>query len=143
LKPVRVNYNRRFLHLFVPAYAQTRQNLRQCEKCGLASHVQCTTQAKLELTRIGAFGSERAMFESNFPIDKGSCGYAVLWNAFKRIAAGCSAAEEHALSPTLLLNCTPFGSDTGASRRTRDKPSGTDQTDDSQPTLSGAPHKRA
>jgi L-fuconolactonase len=46
---------------------------------------------------IAAFGPQRAMFESNFPVDKGSCGYAVLWNAFKRIAAGCSAAEKQAL----------------------------------------------
>ena len=48
-------------------------------------------------TCIAAFGTERAMFESNFPVDKGSCGYAALWNAFKRIAAGCSAAEKAAL----------------------------------------------
>src|ERR1700686_5247275 len=48
-------------------------------------------------TCIAAFGARRAMFESNFPVDKGSCGYAALWNAFKRIAAGCSAAEKAAL----------------------------------------------
>jgi L-fuconolactonase len=48
-------------------------------------------------TCIAAFGPERAMFESNFPVDKGSCGYAALWNAFKRIAAGCSAVEKAAL----------------------------------------------
>jgi L-fuconolactonase len=48
-------------------------------------------------TCIAAFGPERAMFESNFPVDKGSCGYAALWNAFKRIAADCSAAEKAAL----------------------------------------------
>jgi predicted TIM-barrel fold metal-dependent hydrolase len=48
-------------------------------------------------TCIAAFGPERAMFESNFPVDKGSCSYSVLWNAFKRIAAGCSAAERAAL----------------------------------------------
>jgi len=48
-------------------------------------------------TCIAAFGAERAMFESNFPVDKGSCGYQALWNAFKRIAAGCSAAEKAAL----------------------------------------------
>jgi L-fuconolactonase len=48
-------------------------------------------------TCIEAFGPERAMFESNFPVDKGSCGYAALWNAFKRIAGGCSAAEKQAL----------------------------------------------
>ena len=48
-------------------------------------------------TCISAFGPDRAMFESNFPVDKGSCGYAALWNAFKRIAAGCSATEKAAL----------------------------------------------
>ena len=48
-------------------------------------------------TCIAAFGPERAMFESNFPVDKGSCGYAALWNAFKRIASGYSAAEKAAL----------------------------------------------
>ena len=48
-------------------------------------------------TCIAAFGSERAMFESNFPVDKGSCSYAALWNAFKRIAAGYTAAEKAAL----------------------------------------------
>ena len=48
-------------------------------------------------TCIAAFGPERAMFESNFPVDKGSCSYHVLWNAFKRIAGGCSAAERAAL----------------------------------------------
>jgi len=48
-------------------------------------------------TCIAAFGPERAMFESNFPVDKGSCSYHVLWNAFKRITAGCSQAEKAAL----------------------------------------------
>ena len=46
---------------------------------------------------ITAFGPDRAMFESNFPVDKGSCGYAALWNAFKRITTGCSGAEKAAL----------------------------------------------
>ena len=36
----------------------------------------------------------RCMFESNFPPDKQSCGYTELWNAFKRITAGASAAEK-------------------------------------------------
>ena len=48
-------------------------------------------------TCIAAFGPSRAMFESNFPVDKGSGSYHVFWNAFKRIAAGCSAAEKSAL----------------------------------------------
>ena len=37
------------------------------------------------------------MFESNFPVDKISSSYTVLWNAFKRLAAGCSADEKDAL----------------------------------------------
>jgi L-fuconolactonase len=45
-------------------------------------------------TCIEAFGPQRCMFESNFPVDKGSYGYAVGWNAFKRLAAGASAAEK-------------------------------------------------
>ena len=35
---------------------------------------------------IECFGSSRCMFESNFPVDKLSCSYGNLWNAFKRIA---------------------------------------------------------
>lgn len=46
---------------------------------------------------IEAFGVERCMFESNFPVDKASCTYTALWNAFKRIAAGASAYEKAAL----------------------------------------------
>jgi predicted TIM-barrel fold metal-dependent hydrolase len=48
-------------------------------------------------TCIAAFGVGRCMFESNFPVDMGSCSYATLWNAFKRIAGGCSADEKAAL----------------------------------------------
>ena len=48
-------------------------------------------------TCIEAFGPERCMFESNFPVDMGACSYATLWNAFKRIAAGYSATEKTAL----------------------------------------------
>lgn len=43
---------------------------------------------------IELFGSSRCMFESNFPVDKGGYGYAVGWNAFKRLAAGASAEEK-------------------------------------------------
>lgn len=46
---------------------------------------------------VELFGSDRCMFESNFPVDKGMFSYAVLWNAFKRLAAGASAAEKTAL----------------------------------------------
>jgi predicted TIM-barrel fold metal-dependent hydrolase len=48
-------------------------------------------------TCIEAFGPDRAMFESNFPPDKGQCSYQVIFNAFKRIAASCSDTEKDAL----------------------------------------------
>jgi len=48
-------------------------------------------------TCIEAFGPDRCMFESNFPVDLGSCTYDVLWNAFKVLARGASADEKAAL----------------------------------------------
>jgi predicted TIM-barrel fold metal-dependent hydrolase len=48
-------------------------------------------------TCIDAFGVRRGMFESNFPPDKQSCNYFVLWNTFKRIVSGASAEEKEAL----------------------------------------------
>jgi L-fuconolactonase len=46
---------------------------------------------------IDCFGPQRCMFESNFPVDKASCSYRTLWNAFKKIAAGASNTEKAAL----------------------------------------------
>jgi L-fuconolactonase len=43
---------------------------------------------------IEAFGTDRCMFESNFPVDKGGYGYAAGWNAFKRLAADAGAEEK-------------------------------------------------
>jgi predicted TIM-barrel fold metal-dependent hydrolase len=37
------------------------------------------------------------MFESNFPVDKRSLSYAVLWNALKKMVATFSESEKHAL----------------------------------------------
>jgi predicted TIM-barrel fold metal-dependent hydrolase len=48
-------------------------------------------------TCIEAFGADRCMFESNFPVDKGMCSYRVLWNALKRLASGAGASEKTAL----------------------------------------------
>jgi predicted TIM-barrel fold metal-dependent hydrolase len=45
-------------------------------------------------TCVEAFGANRCMFESNFPVDKGACSYPVLFNAFKRLASGASASEK-------------------------------------------------
>jgi predicted TIM-barrel fold metal-dependent hydrolase len=43
---------------------------------------------------IEIFGPSRCMMESNFPVDKQSCGYGVLWNAFKRITHYHSDTEK-------------------------------------------------
>ncbi len=48
-------------------------------------------------TLIEAFGADRCMFESNFPVDKGMCGYGVLWNAFQRLASGAGEDERAGL----------------------------------------------
>lgn len=48
-------------------------------------------------TCIELFGAQRCLFESNFPVDKLGTGYRVLWNAYKRLAAGASADEKAAL----------------------------------------------
>lgn len=49
------------------------------------------------LHAIECFGPDRAMFESNFPVDRRSISYPVLWNGFKKIASGFSDAEKSAL----------------------------------------------
>jgi predicted TIM-barrel fold metal-dependent hydrolase len=46
---------------------------------------------------IEAFGADRCMFESNFPVDAATCSYRTLWNVFKRITAGASLTEKSAL----------------------------------------------
>ena len=40
---------------------------------------------------IECFGPDRCMFESNFPVDRMSISYPVLWNGLKKIAAGLLA----------------------------------------------------
>ncbi|MEM8743489.1 MAG: amidohydrolase family protein [Pseudomonadota bacterium] len=47
--------------------------------------------------QIEKFGVERCMFESNFPVDKVSCSYTVVWNMFKKLARDFSADEKAAL----------------------------------------------
>ena len=49
------------------------------------------------LHAIEAFGPDRCMFESNFPVDKRSVSYHVLWNAFKSMVADLAEGEKHAL----------------------------------------------
>ena len=62
-----------------------------------------SSQALMEATRpyyeetIAVFGPARCMFESNFPVDKMSAGYDVVWNSFKRLVADYTPAEKAAL----------------------------------------------
>ena len=46
---------------------------------------------------IEKFGPSRCMLESNFPVDKVSYSYAVVWNAFKRLSKDYSPGERAAL----------------------------------------------
>ena len=99
-------------------FADWSKNIRELAKCqnvmiklgglgmrvnGFDFHAQATPPTSEELaaawrpyieTCIEAFGPSRAMFESNFPVDKLSGSYAVYWNAFKRLASGASDAEK-------------------------------------------------
>jgi predicted TIM-barrel fold metal-dependent hydrolase len=49
------------------------------------------------LTCIEKFGIKRCMFESNFPVDKTSYSYSIIWNSFKRVCQFFSAGERAAL----------------------------------------------
>jgi predicted TIM-barrel fold metal-dependent hydrolase len=46
------------------------------------------------LHAIDGFGPQRCMFESNFPVDRISCSYGVLWNSFKKLAAAFTEEEK-------------------------------------------------
>jgi L-fuconolactonase len=43
---------------------------------------------------IDTFGPSRCLFESNYPVDKVSCSYTVIWNAFQKMAAVYSDDEQ-------------------------------------------------
>lgn len=57
-----------------------------------AYHLLDTWRPYLE-TCIAAFGTKRCMFESNFPVDKQSCSYVELWNAYKLFTRDYSLHE--------------------------------------------------
>lgn len=56
-----------------------------------------TAMAPYYHAAIELFGPSRCMFESDFPVDRASCSYTVLWNAFKLLTRAYSAAERRAL----------------------------------------------
>ncbi|MDG1303257.1 MAG: amidohydrolase family protein, partial [Pseudomonadales bacterium] len=49
------------------------------------------------LHTIDCFGPDRCMFESNFPVDRFSISYHVLYNGLKKIVADFSEADKHAM----------------------------------------------
>lgn len=53
----------------------------------------CAATGRYYEAAIAHFGPDRCMFESNFPVDKISCSYPVLWNAFKKMTKDYSADE--------------------------------------------------
>ncbi|MFC2070615.1 amidohydrolase family protein [Chloroflexota bacterium] len=74
--------------------------------CGFGWHEQAKPPDSVELAKvispyflwcIEQFGTDRCMFESNFPPDKSSYSSTVMWNAFKRICEGFSVTEREAL----------------------------------------------
>jgi len=74
--------------------------------CGFGWHERDKPPSSAELAHacapyylfcIERFGVNRCMFESNFPVDKVSYSYPVMWNAFKRLTAGFSAGERAVL----------------------------------------------
>jgi predicted TIM-barrel fold metal-dependent hydrolase len=65
----------------------------------LGSEALCDLLYPFYAQAIEAFGPDRCMFESNFPVDREGVSYRSLWNLFKRIAAklGLSADEKTAM----------------------------------------------
>ncbi|MBN2062999.1 MAG: amidohydrolase family protein [Deltaproteobacteria bacterium] len=76
------------------------------EICGFGWHERAIPPNSMELAEVMApyylwcidqFGPDRCMFESNFPVDKRSYSYTIIWNAFKRIAGELSYQDRCAL----------------------------------------------
>ena len=54
-------------------------------------------QSRYFLHMIECFGPDRCMFQSNFPVDKLSIAYPVLYNGLKKIVADFSEDEKDAM----------------------------------------------
>jgi predicted TIM-barrel fold metal-dependent hydrolase len=75
-------------------------------RCGFDWHTRSAPPSSNELIDATApyylfcieqFRPNRCMFESNFPVDKVSFSYGVLWNTFKRMTKNFSVSERAAL----------------------------------------------
>ncbi|MFC1977247.1 amidohydrolase family protein [Chloroflexota bacterium] len=87
--------------------------------CGFGWHERATPPNSTELAEamapyylwcIEQFGVDRCMFESNFPVDKQSYSYTVMWNAFKRISRDFSVEERAALFHDTAVKVYRLGS---------------------------------
>lgn len=56
-----------------------------------------SAQARYFMHTIECFGPDRCMFASNFPVDKLSIAYPILYNGFKKLVADFSEAEKDAM----------------------------------------------
>jgi predicted TIM-barrel fold metal-dependent hydrolase len=92
----------------VAGYRAWREGLRTLAACpnvtvkisGLAMFDHRWTVESLRpyvLETIDAFGAARAMFASNFPVDRQFGSYADLWHAYAQIVSGACAEEREAL----------------------------------------------
>jgi predicted TIM-barrel fold metal-dependent hydrolase len=95
----------------VAGWRTWRDGLRELAACpnvmvkisGLAMFDHAWTVESLRpyvLEAIDAFGVERAMFASNFPVDKLFGSYTAIWHAYATIVSGASATERDALFRT-------------------------------------------
>jgi len=64
------------------------------------------------LHTIDCFGPDRCMFESNFPVDRLSVSYRVLFNAFKKMVPTSTMGNARRCSPARRHG--PIGSDWGS-----------------------------
>ena len=67
------------------------------QKCPPSSDALINKTRRYYEHAIECFGVKRCMFESNFPVDKVSCSYNILWNAFKRLTKNYSDDEKATL----------------------------------------------
>lgn len=88
--------------------------------CGFGFHHQAAPPASAVLadawrpyllTCIDAFGPDRCMLESNFPVDKTSCSYTTLWNALKRVTADFAPDERAAMFQATAERVYRLGTD--------------------------------
>lgn len=75
-------------------------------RCGFGWSERSTPPSSAEVARaiapychwcIDQFGVDRSMFESNFPVDRRSYSYSVVWNAYKRVTREYSSEERDSL----------------------------------------------